>query len=39
VIRFPSPEAVQGWFSSAAYQALIPTRTEAADVTLLSYCT
>jgi len=39
VIRFPSPEAVQGWFGSAAYQALIPIRTEAADVTLLSYCT
>lgn len=39
VIRFPSPQAVHGWFGSEAYQALIPIRTQAADVTLLSYCT
>lgn len=37
VIRFPSQEAVTGWHSSAAYQALIPLRQEAADVVLLSY--
>ena len=39
VIRFPSLAAADGWFSSAAYQALIPLRLEAADVTLLSYAT
>ena len=39
VIRFPTLAAADGWFSSAAYQALIPLRLEAADVTLLSYAT
>lgn len=39
VIRFPNLAAVQGWFSSADYQALIPIRQQAADVTLLSYAT
>ncbi|MCK9380408.1 MAG: DUF1330 domain-containing protein [Sulfuritalea sp.] len=37
VIRFPSQEAINGWHSSAAYQALIPLRQQAADVVLLSY--
>ena len=37
VIRFPSQEAIAGWHSSAAYQALIALRQQAADVVLLSY--
>ncbi|WEN42931.1 hypothetical protein CKCBHOJB_02531 [Thauera sp. GDN1] len=37
VIRFPSVAAVNHWFSSPAYQALIPLREQAADVLLLSY--
>ena len=37
VIRFPDTAAVDGWFGSAAYQALIPLRRQAADVVLLSY--
>lgn len=37
VIRFPSREAAAGWHESAAYQALIPLRSEAADVDLISY--
>ncbi|MBS1144054.1 MAG: hypothetical protein H6R14_1460 [Proteobacteria bacterium] len=37
VIRFPSADAVNGWFNSAAYQALIPLRMEAADVDLISF--
>jgi uncharacterized protein (DUF1330 family) len=37
VIRFPSVAAVNGWFASAAYQALIPLRQQAADMVLLSY--
>ena len=37
VIRFPSLDAVNGWFASAAYQALIPLRQQAAEVLLLSY--
>ena len=37
VIRFPSLGDAQGWHSSAAYQALIPLRQEAADVVLTTY--
>jgi uncharacterized protein (DUF1330 family) len=37
VIRFPGMEAASGWHRSAAYQALIPLRMQAADVVLLSY--
>lgn len=37
VIRFPSNEAVDGWYGSAAYQALIPLRHEAADLDLVSF--
>ena len=37
VIRFPTAEAANGWFNSAAYQALIPLRTEAAEVDLISF--
>jgi len=37
VIRFPDAEAANGWFNSAAYQALIPLRMEAAEVDLVSF--
>jgi len=37
VIRFPDRKAVDAWHSSAAYQALIPLRQQAADVVLLAY--
>jgi uncharacterized protein (DUF1330 family) len=37
VIRFPDVASVNGWFSSEAYQSLIPLRQEAADVVLLCY--
>lgn len=37
VIRFPDLAALDSWFSSAAYQALIPLRQQAAEVLLLSY--
>jgi uncharacterized protein (DUF1330 family) len=37
VIRFPNAEAANGWFNSAAYQALIPLRMEAAEVDLISF--
>ena len=37
VIRFPDRAAVEGWFASAAYQALIPLRERAAEVVLVSY--
>lgn len=37
VIRFPDMAAVNGWFTSQAYQALIPLREQAADVVLIAY--
>lgn len=37
VIRFPDMDAVNGWFRSDAYQALIPLRSEAAEVDLLGF--
>jgi uncharacterized protein (DUF1330 family) len=37
VVRFPDAAAVAGWHDSPAYQALIPLREAAADVTLISY--
>ena len=37
VIRFPDTAAVDAWFGSPAYQALIPLRQQAAEVVLLSY--
>jgi uncharacterized protein (DUF1330 family) len=37
VIRFPSLADADGWHKSAAYQALLPIRQEAADVVLTTY--
>lgn len=37
VIRFPNAAAIDGWYNSAAYQALIPLRREAADLDLVSF--
>lgn len=37
VIRFPDAERAAGWFSSPAYQSLIPLRERAADVALISF--
>ena len=37
VIRFPDQASVDGWYQSAAYQALIPLREQAADLVLVSF--
>ena len=37
VIRFPDPASVNGWYQSAAYQALIPLRQQAADLDLITF--
>jgi uncharacterized protein (DUF1330 family) len=37
VIRFPDMAALNGWFHSDAYQALIPLRHQAADVDLVAF--
>lgn len=37
IIKFPNDEALNGWFESSEYQALIPIRKLAAEVELVSY--
>jgi uncharacterized protein (DUF1330 family) len=37
VLRFPDLESAVKWHESPAYQMLVPLRTEAADVDLVSY--
>lgn len=37
VIRFPDTDSINNWYTSAAYQSLIPLREEAAELVLLSY--
>jgi uncharacterized protein (DUF1330 family) len=37
VLRFPDIASVDGWFQSAAYQALLPLRHAAAEVDLISF--
>ncbi|PLC53703.1 hypothetical protein CR155_11940 [Pollutimonas nitritireducens] len=37
VIRFPSRAALNDWHESAAYQAIVPIRLQAADVVIISY--
>lgn len=37
VIKFPDMSSLNNWYASAAYQALIPLRNEACDMTIVSY--
>jgi uncharacterized protein (DUF1330 family) len=37
VIQFADQRALRGWYDSPAYQGLIPLRTDAADMVLISY--
>jgi len=37
VIGFPDEAAMRGWHDSPAYQALVPLRLRAAEVTLTGY--
>lgn len=37
VIRFPDAASITNWYSSPAYQSLIPLRQQAAEMVLLSY--
>jgi uncharacterized protein (DUF1330 family) len=36
-IRFPAVAAVDAWYASTAYQALLPVRQQAADVVRVTY--
>jgi uncharacterized protein (DUF1330 family) len=37
VIRFPDTDRIAAWYRSPEYQALIPTREQAAEMVLISY--
>ena len=37
IVSFPTMEALNQWHDSDAYQALLPLREEAANVTITSY--
>ncbi|MDQ7018277.1 MAG: DUF1330 domain-containing protein [Robiginitomaculum sp.] len=37
IIRFADMEALNAWYQSPEYQALIPLRNEAVDMTLVTY--
>ncbi len=37
VMKFPDQSAIQNWYNSETYQALIPIRDKAADVAIISY--
>ncbi len=37
VIQFPDQNALQGWYGSPEYQALVPLRSEAIDIVVISY--
>lgn len=37
VIRFPDQDAVNSWYSSPAYQDLIPLRLQGAEMVLICY--
>jgi uncharacterized protein (DUF1330 family) len=37
VLRFPDRDAVDNWYASPEYQALIPLRQQAAEMVLVTY--
>lgn len=37
IASFPSMQNLEDWYASEAYQAIIPLREEAADMTITSY--
>jgi len=37
IVKFPSHEALAAWFGSPEYQAIVPLRDEAADMTITTY--
>ncbi|VAV91850.1 hypothetical protein MNBD_ALPHA02-365 [hydrothermal vent metagenome] len=37
IVKFQNMNALDDWYNSKAYQALIPLRDEAADMTIVKY--
>lgn len=37
IVRFPDLKSLTDWYASPAYQAIVPLRDEAADITIIAY--
>lgn len=37
IVKFPDMETLSNWYQSPGYQAIIPLRDEAADMTIVTY--
>lgn len=37
IVRFPDIDALNSWFASEAYQAIVPLRDEAAELTISAF--
>ncbi len=37
ILQFPDLDAANAWYNSTDYQALVPNRNAAADLTIISY--
>jgi len=37
VVKFPSMDALNAWYNSPEYQAIVPLRIEAADMQIITY--
>lgn len=37
IVKFPNMDALTAWFKSKEYQAIIPLRKKAADMTIVAY--
>lgn len=37
IVKFPDQNSLLAWYNSAAYQAILPLRDEAAEMTIVTY--
>jgi len=37
IVKFPDQDTLRAWFNSEAYQAIVPLRDEAADMSIVTY--
>jgi uncharacterized protein (DUF1330 family) len=37
IVKFPHMDALNDWYNSDAYQAIIPLRDSASDITIVAY--
>ena len=37
IVKFPTMDALKGWYASPEYKEIIPVREQGADVTIVAY--